>query len=142
MTANAAEAAPLTRAEKSALLAGAGFVGLLVGNVAGINQLTLAGAAAVAIGAVMGMSAGWFIGLTPRPAAAPASLVGMRIGFGGHRFTVLDDSAVRGDGRRASVVAADEAGQLGLLFIGFDAEGAVAEARIGDGPWGAAQVVG
>ncbi len=30
----------------------------------------------------------------------------------------------------------------GILFVGFDGDEAVAEARIGDGPWGAAQVVG
>lgn len=67
------------------------------------------------------------------PATAPASLVGSRVAFAGGVFTVLDDSAVRVDGRRASIAATDEAGNVGILFVGFSADGAVAEARIGDG---------
>ncbi|MFL0179207.1 hypothetical protein [Mycobacterium sp. SMC-15] len=138
-------AAPLIRAEKAAAIAGIGIVAMLVGESAHVAPLMLIGGVATAIGAEMAMSAGWFVGLTPHRSApaASAGLVGSRISLnGGAIFTVLDDSAVRVDGRRASIVATDEAGNVGILFVGFSADGAVAEARIGDGVWGAAQVVG
>lgn len=70
-------------------------------------------------------------------------LVGSRISNGESIFTVLDDSATVGAaGRRASVIAADETGTVGLLFVGLDSDGRVTEARIGDGEWNVAAVVG
>lgn len=132
----------LTRAETAALLGGAGGILAGVSHFSGNSALTWLACALLGVAAAMGMSAGWFVGLTPRPAAAPASLVGTRVAFGGGVYMVIDDSAVHGDGRRASVVATDESGTVGILFVGFDSDGAVAEARIGDGVWGAAQVVG
>lgn len=79
-----------------------------------------------------------------RAAAQPVTrgLVGSRISHGGSVFTILDDSAVNGSGRRASVVASDETGQAGLIFLGFDGDGSVSEARLPDGAWGPARVVG
>lgn len=83
-------------------------------------------------------------GAAGAPAAAPAAgaparpvgLAGSRIQVGGDTFTVLDDSAaVNAAGRRASVVARDEQGRAGLLFLGFGSDGAVAEARIDGGDW-------
>ncbi|PQM53736.1 hypothetical protein C5U48_02695 [Mycolicibacter virginiensis] len=106
-------ATELTHAEKAALLGAAGGIAAGIAHFTGSAAATYVAIALLGVAAAVGFSSGWVWGLTPRAAAAPASLVGMRIGFGGHRFTVLDDSAVRGDGRRASVVAADEAGQLG-----------------------------
>ena len=126
----------LTRAETAALLGGGGAIAAGIARFTDNTTLTWLACGLLAVAAVMGLSAGWFIGLTPRrtaPAAPSAGLVGSRIRFGGGEFTVLDDSAVRGDGRRASVVAVDEASQIGILFVGFSADGAVAEARIGDG---------
>ncbi|MFL0278114.1 hypothetical protein [Mycobacterium sp. SMC-19] len=144
MTTTESASASLTRAEKAALLGGAGGILAGVAHFSGNSVVIWLAIALLAGGAAVGFSSGWVWGLTPQRSApaAPAGLVGSRIVFGGHTFTVLDDSAVRGDGRRASVVAADEAGQLGALFVGFSADGRVAEARIGKGPWGAAAVVG
>ncbi|ULP48039.1 hypothetical protein [Mycolicibacter virginiensis] len=139
---------PLTRSEKAAVLAGVGFVALLVGQLAGITQLTLAGGVAVAVGAAMGMSAGWFVGLTPRPAAAPATLVGVRIGFAGGVYTVIDDSApsvtvAQRHGGRCTVMATDAAGRgVQLLFLELDRAGHVTAAATEECDWGVAGAVG
>lgn len=106
-----------------------------------IPAIGLLGAASIG-----GMARGWFVGFpSPAPAAAPApvvGLVGSRISVSGTVFTVLDDSAVTGDGRRASVVARDQAGRCGVLFIGFSAAtGRVAEARTETGPWRSAELI-
>ena len=136
---------PLTRAEKAALLGGAGSIAAAVAHFTGNTTAAFIACGLLAVAAVMGMAGGWFVGLTPtRTAEAPAAsagLVGSRIAFAGHTFTVLNDSAVRAHGRRASVVAADEAGNVGILFLGFGADGAVTEARIGDRPWSAATLI-
>lgn len=82
-------------------------------------------------------------GQQPAP-AAPAGLAGSRISVGGGTvFTVLDDSAaVNAAGRRASVIARDASGAVGLLFIGCDAAGAVVEAKVdAGGDWAPAVVV-
>lgn len=78
----------------------------------------------------------------PPPPPFPTGLVGSRIAHLGNIYTVLDDSAVDGSGRRASVVAADERKQAGLLFIGFAPDGTVCEARTQDGAWDAAHIIG
>lgn len=82
----------------------------------------------------------------PQPVPAhpvtPVGLAGSRIGYAGRVFTVLDDSAVRGDGRRASVVARDENGTVGLLFVGFGPDGTVVEARTEHTEWAPAQHFG
>ncbi|GAS94893.1 hypothetical protein MMAG44476_21837 [Mycolicibacterium mageritense DSM 44476 = CIP 104973] len=78
----------------------------------------------------------------PPPPPRKIGLAGSRIAHLGCIYTVLDDSAVTGDGRRSSVIAADEDDQAGLLFLGFDETGAVCEARTRDGAWAAAHVIG
>lgn len=78
------------------------------------------------------------------PTAAPAAAVGLagsRINVGHDTFTVLDDSAAAGDGRRCSVVARDEAGQVGLLYLGFGPGGEVTEARIDGQAWAPATLI-
>lgn len=77
-------------------------------------------------------------------AVAPAQPVGLarsRFQVGSNTFTVLDDSAARGDGRRCSVVARDGHGAVGLLYIGFGPEGAVCEARIDGDEWRSAELI-
>lgn len=78
----------------------------------------------------------------PTHPIAPGGLVGSRVGYAGQAFTVLDDSAVRGDGRRGSVVARDENGSVGLLFVGFGPDGTVVEARTEHTEWAPAQHFG
>ncbi len=106
-----------------------------------IPAIALLGAASIG-----GMAHGWFVGLQPRArAAAPATsvgLVGSQVRVGGSVFTVLDDSAVAGDGRRCSVVARDAAGRVELLYVGFDRSGVVCEARVDGGDWAPASVIG
>lgn len=82
------------------------------------------------------------------PYAGLVSLVGSRISCHGTVFTVLDDSApamdnVRRAGGRAVVTASDAAGQVGLLFVGFDVAGALIEAKTQHHQdWAPAQFIG
>lgn len=138
---------PLTRAERAALLAGAGIVAMIAARFTDSTAADVAAIALLGVAALMGMSAGWFVGLTPRAAVAPASLVGARIGFGSAVFTVLDDSApsaaaaLRGGGR-CSVVAVDATGRVGVLFVGMDRHGRVIEAATETRDWAPARPVG
>ncbi|BBY53950.1 hypothetical protein H7J07_04775 [Mycobacterium koreense] len=74
-------------------------------------------------------------------------LVGSRIRVHGHDFTILDDTApsmaaaVR-NGGRGVVTAADASGNVGLLFLGFDAAGTVVEASTNESGWQRADLVG
>lgn len=125
----------------------AGMAVLFAGKLTGVHAVTLAGMAVLLTGAVGylahgGKLIGWGKREQPCPGAA-RGLVGSRISTGEAIFTVLDDSAVRGAaGRRATVTAADEAGNVGLLFVGLDHHGRVTEARTAGGPWTAAAVIG
>ena len=81
-------------------------------------------------------------GPAPRPLE---SLVGMQVTYRGECFTVLDDSAPAMDparrfGGRAAVTALDSHDAVGLLFLGFDAKGALIEAATGSEPWAAAHI--
>lgn len=130
----------------------AAFVGIVLVAVATFAfdeppaWLAIPAMALLAAATVAAMSRGWFVGWSPpaRPAAGPhpQGLVGSQIMYRGVTYTVLDDSGLVGDGRRGSVVAADGWGRTGLLFLGFDAAGAVSEARVDGGDWAPAQVIG
>ncbi|MCB9441185.1 MAG: hypothetical protein H6523_13165 [Mycolicibacterium sp.] len=79
----------------------------------------------------------------PQPTAVDRpQLVGSEIQYEARRFTVLDDSNIDGSGRRASLVATDEDGAVGLLFIGFGPDGNVSEARTQHSGWAPAWVIG
>ncbi|QZA09627.1 hypothetical protein K3U94_10615 [Mycolicibacter heraklionensis] len=87
-------AAPLTRAETAALLGGAGGLCAGIAHFSGNGTLTWLAIALLGVAAAMGFSTGWVWGLVPTaPAAAPASLVGMRVAFGGGVYTIIDASA-------------------------------------------------
>lgn len=131
------------------IAAGAGILGFIVATVGfdrppvwlAIPAMVLLGAASIG-----GMSHRWFIGFQPPTrltmSAQPRGLVGSQISVGGSVFTVLDDSAVTGDGRRASVIARDSTGRVGILFVGFSPDGRVIEARCDDGaPWRSAELI-
>lgn len=127
------------------LLALAGMIAAVAGHLTGTDPVAGLGAAALLLAAGAGMSRGWWAGTGPKPSRAQVQepvrgLVGSRIVCGAGEFVILDDSAVTGSGRRATVVAADARGQVGLLFLGFDAAGAVTEAATGDGAWSRATV--
>ncbi|BBX82182.1 hypothetical protein [Mycolicibacterium aubagnense] len=108
-----------------------------------IAVLLLCGAvAALAVNAERRQSTSQVPLPVPAHPVAPVGLVGSRVGYAGQVFIVLDDSAVRGDGRRGSVVARDERGAAGLLFIGFGPDGTVIEARTERTEWAPAQLVG
>ena len=81
--------------------------------------------------------------LEPRPTAVNRlQLVGSEIQYEARRFTVLDDSNIDGSGRRASLVATDDDGTVGLLFVGFGPDGSVTEARTQHSGWAPARVIG
>lgn len=139
-------ATELTRAEKAALLGGAGGITAAAAHFTGSVMLTWLACGLLAVAAVMGLSAGWFVGLTPQrsaPAAPSAGLVGSRIRFGGHTFTVLDDAtpsaaaALRGGGR-CSVVGVDGRGGVGVLFLELDYAGRVVAAATEECDWASA----
>jgi hypothetical protein len=138
-----------------------GIPGIIIGRITGIHEIGLPAAVMLMVGSVAYVAhGGKLVGTwgkreqrSPAPAPVPApdpapvpapvpDLVGSRISNGNAVFTVLDDSAVTCTGRRASVVAADDAGRVGLLFVGLDAAGRVTEARVSDGEWLTAAVVG
>lgn len=126
--------------------AAVGIAGALVWRLTGIDPIGIASMPLLAAAAIGAMSRGWFVGWNPpaRPTADPhpRGLVGSQIMYRGVTYTVLDDSGLAGDGRRSSVVAADGWGRTGLLFLGFDRNGAVVEARVDGCDWAPAQVVG
>lgn len=128
------------------LCASAGIVGFIAWRITEVDAIAIGAMVLLGIAAVAAMSRGWFVGLQPRDRAAapaqPIGLVGSRISVGGSVFTVLDDSAVAGDGRRCSVVARDAAGRVELLYVGFDRSGVVCEARVDGGDWAPASVIG
>lgn len=140
------DTATLTRAETAALLGAAGGILAGVSHFSGNSSLTWLACALLAAGAAAGFSSGWVWGLVPTaPAAAPASLVGMRVGFAGGAYTVIDDSApsvaaAQRGGGRCSVVAADSAGGVGLLFLELR-HGQVVAAATEERDWVAAGAV-
>lgn len=123
-----------------------GLIGVIAGKLTGNHSIGLAGAALLVVGTIAYLAhGGKWIGWgkrEQRSLAAGRGLVGSRISNGDMVFTVLDDSAVVGNGRRASVVAVDESGNVGLLFVGLDSTGRVTEARVSNGEWTTAAVVG
>ncbi|ULP45909.1 hypothetical protein [Mycolicibacter virginiensis] len=148
-TTESTEAAELTRAEKAAVIAGAGGIAAGISHFTGNSTVAFIAMACLGVAAVMGFSAGWFVGLTPlrsAPAAPSAGLVGSRIRFGGSVFTVLDDAtpsaaaALRGGGR-CSVMAVDGGGRTGVLFLELDPHGAVVAAATAELDWAAAGAV-
>ncbi|MCB9441141.1 MAG: hypothetical protein H6523_12945 [Mycolicibacterium sp.] len=144
-TAAAATEAPAWIAATAAICMPIVMLGLLISDGRPPTWLLAPAAALVAAG-IAAMTRGWIAGPTPPRAAQPLrapGLVGSRIVCDAGAFTVLDDSAVDGSGRRATVVAADPAGRVGLLFVGFDAAtGRVAEAATQSRGWAAARVAG
>lgn len=123
-----------------------GLLGVIAGKFTGVHAVTLAGAVPLIVGTIAYLAhGGKLIGTwgkrEQRSPAVARGLVGSRISNGETVFTVLDDTAVTGSGRRASVVAADENGTVGLLFVGLDRRGRVTEARVANGEWTTAAVI-
>jgi hypothetical protein len=85
-------------------------------------------------------------GVPPKQRGGAGYLAGSQVATMGNTFTILDDSApalatAAANGGRAVVTAVDDTGQVGALFLGFDTNGAIIEASVGDNEWNPAQLV-
>ena len=120
-------------AGKAAML---GLALLMVGRLGGVTPAGDVGAALLILAAALGIGGGWWAGRAPAETRFDVrdrvvrGLVGTRITTAAGTVTVVDDSASGGDRRRRSVVAVDEKGQAGMLFVELDRRGRVTAAAL------------
>lgn len=81
-----------------------------------------------------------FAAQPPPPPPLLNRLIGARVTYRGGTFQILDDTAgsvepARRSGGRTVVTAADAEGVVGLLFLGFAADGTLIEASTPNSPW-------
>ncbi|MFZ2238652.1 MAG: hypothetical protein WAV90_03815 [Gordonia amarae] len=140
----------LTGREIASLIGMVAIIGYSVHSLAGLGRTADNAVSLITMVAAFSAALIWIVAGRMDAQAAHQSggyLVGTRIRVQGADFVVMDDTApslgaALRNGGRSVVSAADSAGRVGLLFVGFDAGGSVVEAATSDSDWQSAQLVG